>query len=230
VGESILVATQRTPGGLETPRWQTVVGVVEGVRYRGIVDPRLDVYMPAAQSTIRLRDVLVRTAGPRERVIADIQAMARAIDPGVLTGDVVSMTDALARETAPWRFAMRTLSGFGALAATLSMVGLVGLLSLVITLRRRELAIRAALGASPARLRGDVVREALRIVLPAALVGALLAIGLAQLASGLLVDVAPHDPLSVAGAVLGAILLSTAGSLWPAGRAAASDPSEGLRE
>jgi predicted permease len=230
VGELILVATQRKPGGLETPRWQTVVGVVEDARHRGIVDPRLDVYLPAAQSTIRLRDVMVRTVGPPERVIGDIQAMARALDSGVLTGEVTVLTDTVAREKAPWRFAMRIFTGFGALAAVLSVTGLVGLLSLVVTLRRRELAIRAALGASPARLRGLVLGEGLRIVIPSALVGALAAGALSQLASSVLVGVAPHDLMTGASAALIAVSWAAAGALWPARRAAASNPVDALRE
>jgi hypothetical protein len=230
VGEPILVATQRRPGAIETPRWQTVVAVVEDARHRGIVDPRLDLYLPAAQSTNRLREVLVRASGRPEQVVSDIQAVARALDRGVLTGEVVVMTEALAREKAPWRFAMRILTGFGALAAALSMVGLIGLLSLVITLRRRELAIRAALGASPARLRGDVLAEAARIVAPAAIIGALIAAGLARLVTSLLVEVPPHDPAALAGAVAVAVLLSASAALWPARRAVTSDPAAALRD
>jgi len=230
VGELILVATQRKPGGLETPRWQTVVGVVEDARHRGIVDPRLDVYLPAAQSTIRLRDVMVRTVGPPERVIGDIQAMARALDSGVLTGEVTVLTDTVAREKAPWRFAMRILTGFGTLAAMLSVIALVGLLSLVITLRRRELAIRAALGASPARLRRDVLSEAARIVAPAAIIGAVIAAGLARLVTSLLVEVRPHDPAALAGAVTVAVFLSVSAALWPARRAVSSDAAAALRD
>jgi putative ABC transport system permease protein len=230
VGEPILVATQRNPGELEAPRWQTVVGVVEDVRHRGIVDPRLDVYLPAAQSTIRLRDVLVRTSAPADRVIEDIRAMARELDPDVLAADVVTMTDALARETAPWRFAMRILSGFGVLAALLAAVGLMGLLMLIVTLRRRELAIRAALGASRARLGRDVLREAIAISVVASLVGVSTAAGLARLIAGLLVGVGPNDPLALVGAVATVLALSVTGSVWPAGKAAASDPAAALRE
>jgi ABC-type antimicrobial peptide transport system permease subunit len=147
-----------------------------------------------------------------------------------LIGDVTVLTDAVAREKAPWRFAMRIFTGFGALAAVLSVTGLVGLLSLAVTLRRRELAIRAALGASPARLRGLVLGEGVRLVIPAALVGALVAAGLSQLTSTLLAGVAPHDLVAGASAAVVAVLFATAGALWPARRAAASNPGDALRE
>jgi ABC-type antimicrobial peptide transport system permease subunit len=125
---------------------------------------------------------------------------------------------------------MRILTGFGTLAAMLSVIALVGLLSLVITLRRRELAIRAALGASPARLRRDVLSEAARIVAPAAIIGALIAAGLARLVTSLLVEVRPHDPAALAGAVTVAVFLSVSAALWPARRAVSSDAAAALRD
>ena len=123
VGERMLVPSQRAPGSLEQPRWQTVVGVVEDVRYRGITDPRLDVYLPAFQSTIRVRDLLVRAAGPTEQTVSDVLRMARELDPGVVVGDVADLEGVVARETAPWRFAMRVPTGFGVLAAVLAAAG-----------------------------------------------------------------------------------------------------------
>jgi hypothetical protein len=113
VGELMLVPTQRLPGSLETPRWQVVVGVVEDVRYRGITDPRLDVYMPAAQSTIRVGQVLVRTSGPPAQVIADVQQIAHALDPAVLTGEVVTLADVVALRDASAHGLRRARRGAG---------------------------------------------------------------------------------------------------------------------
>jgi predicted permease len=230
IGARMLVPTQRLPGSLEQPRWQTVVGVVEDVRYRGITDPRLDVYLPAAQSTIRVRDLLIRTTSAPAQAVADVLRIARETDPGVVAGDVAVLEDVVARETAPWRFAMRVLTAFGILAAILAASGLVGLVSLVVTLRRRELAIRAAIGATPARLRAHVLSEAMSIAGGAALAGVLLAMSLGQLVAGFLVDTPPNDPLSFAGAIVTTLSLGIGASLWPASRAAASDPGEALRE
>ena len=193
IGELILVPTQRSPGSLESPRWQTVVGVVDDVRYRGITDPRFDIYMPAAQSTIRVRDVLVRTSGSPSLAVSELQRIARELDPDVLAGEVAAMADVVARETAPWRFAMRVLTAFGMLAAVLAAVGLVGLVSLVVTLRRRELGIHAALGATPGQLRAHVLSEAMRIAAVAASLGVLAALAAGRLVRGLLVEVPPYQ-------------------------------------
>jgi predicted permease len=230
VGEQILVPTQRNPGSLETPRWQTVVGVVDDVRYRGITDPRFDVYMPARQSTIRVQDVLVRTAGSPSQVVAEVQQIARELDQGVVTGEVVTLADVVARETAPWRFAMRVLTAFGMLAAILAAVGLAGLVSLVVALGRRELGIRAALGATPGRLRAHVLSEVTWIAAVFTALGLLAALAVGRLVAGLLVDVPSYDPVSLAGAALVTMLLAAAGCLGPARKAATSDPAQTLRE
>lgn len=230
IGEPILVASQRAPGSIEEPRWQTVVGVVEDIRYRGLMDPRLDVYLPAAQSTNRVKQLLVRTTGAPGQVAADVRAIARGLDPAALVGDVAVMADVVARESAPWRFAMRILSAFGMLAAILATVGLVGLVSLVVALRRRELGIRAALGATPARLRAHVLREVIWTAAAAAPVGVLAALALGTFIDGLLVHTAAHDPVSIGGAAILTLCSGVAGCLLPARVAAKSNPAETLRE
>src|SRR5437867_1452991 len=79
VGEQVVVATQRMPGTREQPRWMTVVGVVDDVRYRGLTDPRLDVYLPAAQSTARVQHLLVRTTSDPELLFPAIRTLAREL-------------------------------------------------------------------------------------------------------------------------------------------------------
>lgn len=230
IGELILVATQRAPGSLEQPRWQTVVGVVEDVRYRGITDPRLDLYLPAAQSTNRVQYLLVRTTATPAQVAADVRAIARELDPAVDVGETSAMTDVMTRETAPWRFAMRVLIAFGILAAVLATAGLVGLVGLVVTLRRRELGIRAALGATPGRLRAQVMAETFWTAAAATIVGVLSALALSRLVAGLLVGTHPHDPASIGGAALLTLAVGLLGCMLPAARAAATDPAEALRD
>ena len=230
VGEPILVPTQRAPGSLENPRWQTVVGVVEDVRYRGLTDPRLDVYLPAAQSTLQVKHLLIRTIAEPELLTTSVRALVRSLDPGALVGEIVTMSDVVARETAPWRFAMRALSGFGALAAVLAMVGLMGLVTLLVALQRRELGIRAALGATPGRLRAHVLTEALWIIAAATLLGLVLASAVGRLVQGLLVQTPPHDPVALVGAAVLTSVAGLLGCLLSARRVGATDPTEALRE
>ena len=180
IGQQLVVPTQRDPGPPVQLRWMTVVGVVEDVRYRGVTDPRLDVYLPAAQSTERVKHLMIRTEGDAQPSLAAIRTIAREIDPGAHVGEVVTMSDAVARETAPWRFAMRVLIGYGMLAVVLATAGLTGKVSLAVTLRRRELGIRAALGATPERLRWHVLREAVGVMAIAIAAGTLLSLAMGR--------------------------------------------------
>jgi putative ABC transport system permease protein len=230
VGQLLVVATQRSPPSPRELRWQTVVGVVGDVRYRGLLDPRLDIYLPAAQSTMRVKDVMVRTAGDLEPVIARVRAIALELDPGAFVGEVVLMSDALARESAPWRFAMRVLTFFGGLAALLATVGLVGIVWLVVAMRRRELGVRATLGATPAQLRRHVLVDALWTGGAATMVGVVAALALGRGVAGFLVGTSAHDPVSLlaaAGVTFGAGL---AGCLLAAHGAARISPAEALRD
>ena len=230
IGQRIVVATQRAPGGRDELRWQTVVGVVGDVRYRGLLDPRLDIYLPAAQSTMRVKHLLIRTTGPAEPVIARVRAMARELDPGVHLGEVVLMSDALARESAPWRFAMRVLVFFGGLAAALATIGLIGIVWLVVAMRRRELGIRAALGASPNQLRRHVLRDALWTTSAATIVGVLGALATGRVLEGVLVGASAHDPLSLVGAAAITVCAGGIGCLLAAQGAARTGPTEALRD
>jgi predicted permease len=229
IGERILVPTQRVPGTLEEPRWQTVVGVVEDIRYRGIRDPRLDVYLPAAQSTAEVKQVIVRTEPRHLITAAGVRAIAQKLDPAVHIGEVVTMENVLARETAPWRFAMQVLTGFGIFGALVATVGLTGLVSLVVALRERELGIRAALGATPARLQRHVATEGLLTIAGGSCVGLLIALALGRLIAALLVDTPPHDPISLGGAAAVTLVTGLAGCLLPASRAARREPADTLR-
>ena len=230
IGQRLVVATQRVHGGEKEFRWQTVVGVVGDVRYRGLLDPRLDIYLPAAQSTMRVKHLLIRTTGPAEPVIERVRAIARELDPGVHLGEVVLMSDALARESAPWRFAMRVLVFFGGLAAALATIGLIGIVWLVVAMRRHELGIRAALGASPNQLRTHVLGDALWTTSAATIVGVLGALAVGRVLEGFLVGTSAHDPLSLAGAAAVTVCAGGIGCLLAAQGAARTGPAEALRD
>jgi len=188
------------------------------------------VYLPAAQSTLQVKHLLIRTLAEPELLTTSVRALVRSLDPGALVGEIATMSDVVARETAPWRFAMRALSGFGALAAVLAMVGLMGLVTLVVALRRRELGIRAALGATPGRLRAHVLTEALWIMAAATLLGLVFASAIGRLVQGLLVQTPPHDPVALVGAAVLTSVAGLLGCLLSARRVGATDPTGALRE
>jgi ABC-type antimicrobial peptide transport system permease subunit len=139
------------------------------------------------------------------------------------------MSEVVMAESAPWRVLMRVFVSFAALAGALAAVGLAGVVALSVSARRRELAIRAALGADRARLRRVVFREGLLLVLAGTVAGLLLAIALGRSAAHLLVGVAPHDPLALGIAASVAAATGLVASWLPARRAADANPIEALR-
>jgi hypothetical protein len=230
VGQRLVVAGQREPPGPDELRWQTVVGVVGDVRYRGLLDPRLDIYLPAAQSTMRVKHVLVRTTGPSDPILTTVRTVARELDPAVHVGEVVLMSDALARESAPWRFAMRVLTFFGGVAAVLATVGLVGVVWLVVAMRRRELGVRATLGATPARLRRHVLADAMWTGGIATLSGVLGALAIGRLVSSFLVGISAYDATSLTAAAVITFGAGIAGCLLAAHGAAHISPVDAMRD
>src|SRR5262249_26629117 len=188
IAQRLVIPTQREPGSRDKPRWQTVVGVVEDIRYRGIRDPRLDVYMPARQSTAKVKFLMIRSDAPPGLVGAAVRDIAHDLDGAVQIGDITSMHDVVAQETGPWRFAMRLLIAFGVLAAAIATAGVSGLVSLAISLRLRELAIRSALGAGPGALRANVLREAAVPIATGTVVGVICMLIMGRLASSLLIE------------------------------------------
>jgi putative ABC transport system permease protein len=222
IGRRILLRDERG--------WRTVVGVVADVPYRGLGDARLDVYEPALQSSSTPNYIAVRTGADPVTVATLVRNELPQIAPRAIVDSVATLDGMVARVIAPWRFTAWLLSALGAVAVLLTTVGLIGSVSLEVTNRRRELALRLALGAQ----RRDVLHSAAR---PAAwssglgiLIGILLAIATARAMRSLLFQIEPLDPATwaaVVGLVIAAVGIAT---YLPARRAAAFNPVVLLRE
>jgi putative ABC transport system permease protein len=210
--------------------WQTVVGVVRDVRYRGLTDVRLDLYVPAAQSTHHVQQLMVRTNGDPGAVVPALRAAARELDAGLAVGQVVLMSEAVAAESAPWRFLLRVFVFFAGTSGLLASVGLAGVVLLAAATRRRELAIRAALGAGRARLRTLMLKEGAVLILAGGAAGLLAALVLGRAVAHLLVGVTPHDPLTLFAALTATSIAAAVACAVPAWRAGNADPLEILRE
>ena len=174
-----------------------MVGVVDDVRYRGLNDVRLDTYVPAAQSNQRVRYLMVRATRRGGRLAASVRAAAIAVDPRASVADAGAMADIVAAESAPWRFVVRVFLAFATLAALLSAIGLGTVIALAVSTRRRELAIRAALGADRRRLRAVVMKEGTLLVGLGVLPGWPCALALGRAVAAVLVGVQPHDPIAL---------------------------------
>jgi len=121
------------------------------------------------------------------------------------------------------------LSGFGILALVLSAVGLYGVLSYVVSLRTRELAIRAALGAAPKEVMSLVLKQGMALVIVGLAIGSVLSLLVARFLKSQLLGVEPSDPLTIITVVLLLIVVALVASFLPARRAMKVDPLVALR-
>jgi ABC-type antimicrobial peptide transport system permease subunit len=102
-------------------------------------------------------------------------------------------------------------------------------IALAVSARRRELAIRAALGATGAHLRALVMREGSIMIAAGVAMGLAASLALGRLISAALVGVAPNDPVAIAAAAAAAGIIGLAACWWPSRRAGRTDPLEALR-
>jgi putative ABC transport system permease protein len=127
------------------------------------------------------------------------------------------------------RFAMVVMTAFAALAALLAGIGLYGVLTYLVQLRTREIGIRVALGASPGKVRRQVVRSGLLHAFGGVMTGAAAATAALRVMTARVPGLQPADALLL-GIVAGAMIVAAAAVTWlPARRATAIDPVEALR-
>jgi predicted permease len=209
--------------------WLTVVGVVEDARYRGIQNPRLDVYIPYTQVSDGLHHLVVRTRGDPLALAGAVREQVRALDASAGLGELTTMQRLVDRALAPWRFASALLGGFALAALLLTASGLFAVLHHFVSGRTREIAIRMAVGADPARIRRFVLSQSLTVTVLGVAVGAALSLLLARALGALLYGVDPGDPWSYLGGISLIVLVAGVASLLPARRASRVDATVALR-
>lgn len=215
------------------PIWREVIGVVRDIRGRGLRDtPRLEWYMTMAPGPLGPNPNLTLTVksslSTAEVRRALIDALA-TIDPNVPVGPVVTMESQIARSISVERLLSVTLGFFGLLALALGTMGVYGLVSYSVEIRRREIGLRIALGAERSRVVGLVIGQGARL----ATFGVILGLGGAFYSGGLLESflfgVTSRDAVTL-GAVCAAVTAVTLLSAYlSARRATTVDPLTALR-
>jgi len=217
--------------GVSKP-WLTVVGVVGNVRTQW-PDPDFfqEFYLPYTQYPWDLvpRNLIVRTPMTQTALAVAIQREVLELDKDQPVSDVRTLEDVVGEAVGPQRFAMMLLGVFAALALVLASVGIYGVMAYSVSQRTHEIGIRMALGARGNNVLGMVVGEALVLTLIGAGLGLAGALALTRLLSGLLYNVRPTDPLTLALVSLGLLGVSALASYIPARRATRVDPIVALR-
>jgi putative ABC transport system permease protein len=213
-------------------RWMTVVGVVGDVRQTDLErEPRPALYVPVDQveplpPTVAL---VVRTPASAERAQAGIRQAVSSLDPGLPVYRPASLSQIVSDSLGGRRLAAVLLTAFGAVALALTALGSAALASYSVAQRRREIAVRMALGARQQDIARLFLAETGARVGAGLAGGVLLSYASARALSALLFGVSAHDPAILAGAALLLSATTLGATSLPARRAARVDPMTALR-
>jgi putative ABC transport system permease protein len=225
---------QRLRFGPNAP-WMPIVGVVADAKNRSLTEPaRPEMYFPGLGTWANLAfrseiTLIARTAGDATSLIAPMRRVVASIDPEVPTYEIASMRDVVRTSRAPMITATRLMSAYAIAALLLAVAGTYAVLSYLVAQRRRELAVRMALGATPREIVSLVARESGVMIGAGVLVGLAGALALARLLSGLLYGIGALDATVVLAVVAVASVAGITAATLPARRAALVDPSAALR-
>ncbi len=188
-----------------------------------------EIYLPLWQAQAFSKHLVVRTAADPRAVLVAVERELHAVDPTAAIENPKTLEQIRDDSLASRTFAMQLLIGFSVVGSVLTLVGIYGVISLSVASRRRELAIRSAVGAEQKDIRNLIFGEGFRLIASGVLAGVALAILLSRVLRTFLFEVQPSDPatlLVVAALFVGVALLAC----WvPVRRAAKVDPLEALR-
>src|SRR5262249_8399494 len=216
---------------VENGRTVTVVGVVKNGKYRRLWETPLPfLYLSDDQVGPMRRDLVVRSGGTPAILAGKLRQELKELEPALPPSAIVSVSEYIGLSLLPQRAAAAGAAGLRGIGLLLAAVGLTGLVAWSVARRRREIAIRMALGARAA----DVVR--LEMWRGLALAGGGIALGGAtalastRLIAGMLFGVGPADPWTLLATALLIGAATLVATFLPARRAANADPVRALRD
>jgi predicted permease len=212
-------------------RWYTIVGEVGDVRYDGLAEPPSEtVYFPITSASLpSALSLVVRTEAGEGETLSAIRRIVAALDPAIPTYDEGSLQQLVHDASARARALAVLLAIASVVTLLLGAVGLYGTMAYSVSIRRRELAIRMALGARPADISRMVSLHGLRLAGAGIVIGTACALATSQLLRGLLYGVSPTDLVTLSATPAVLLVVAFIASWIPAHRAAAVPPAEALR-
>jgi len=209
-----------------------VVGVVTTFSYRGLREESEQAFFPmleGGEETDAGGNFYVKIRGTPEQAAQTIRTIVHEADPLLPLTYLRTVDEQIGRSLNTERILATLSGGFGALALLLSLVGLTGVMSFLVTQRTRELGIRIALGARRRSAIWLVLRDAVVMIAAGAAIGLPCVAVLGRLVESQLFGVKPTDPITIAATtlLLGAVALAAA--LVPAYGAATVNPTDALR-
>jgi predicted permease len=225
---------------LNDETWREIVGVVGNVRstFFNTLEWKMDpiVYGPAQQGFETLSNPTATSFGfhlhvraERPLAITDVRNAAATVNAHAAVTELRKVSEVVQEATRQPAFRMTLLLAFAGISVLLAAIGTFGVVSQAVTQRRREIAVRLALGAEHTAILRSIVRRALVTSLAGLLIGTAAALAAGHVLQTLVYGVRPGDPMSLIAAGSTLCFATVAGALIPAFRVMAIDPATVLR-
>jgi putative ABC transport system permease protein len=220
-------------GGRQVDKpWAEIIGIVGDIHQYGLDTPTTpQAYLLYTQEPFSYPGVLlVRSSVAPSALTPAINEQIWSLDKNTLVFNPMLMDQLLSDSLAQRRFTMSLLSGFGIVALVLAAIGIYGVLSCTVAQRTSEIGVRMALGARRSDVGGMVLREAMLLTLLAISVGCVISLLVTRALGGLLFEVSPNDPATLALVAAGVLAVTAFSAFVPAWRATSIEPTSALRQ
>jgi putative ABC transport system permease protein len=235
-GQNPIGQRLRPPGasfGASDDVWHTVIGVAKDVRQRGVERPAgTELYVSLDQHGVSppSMNVVMRTTLAPAALSGTIEQVAHELDAGVPVVRLRDMDSVFAESINRPRLLAQLLGAFAGLALLLAAIGTYGVLSYMVTERRREIGIRVALGATRSHVLTQIMKQGLQVTAIGAAIGLAGALAVNRLIASLLFGVQPTDIVTIAFVIATITAVAVVASWLPAWRASRLDPNVALRD
>jgi predicted permease len=206
-----------------------IVGVCAGFNYRGLRDDSEQAFFPMFEGEDAGATFYIKVRGAPEQAIPSIRRIVREADPRLPILWFRTLNDQVNRSLTTERLLAALSGSFGALALLLSLIGLYGVMSFVVTRRTREIGIRLALGATGASAIRLVLRDAVAMIAVGMAIALPCVAALGKLVQSQLFGVTATDPATIAAAAMVLAVGALAAAFIPAWRASNLSPTDALR-
>lgn len=235
---------QRIASSSRTRVWLTIVGVAANTPVTALAEakPTPILYMPMsiaggpdipvplmAGPDVTVVSYVVRTSSAPEGLVSAVRGAVSGADAELAIAQVRTLQEVLDRASAQMAFTMALLTIAAALALTLSIIGIYGVISYIVSQRTGEIGVRLALGAEPRDVARMVLRQGALVAIAGIIVGLGAALASSQMLESQLYGVSAREPLVLAATSVTLLAVALLGCWLPARRAARVSPVEALR-
>jgi putative ABC transport system permease protein len=218
-------------GLMGRPVERLVVGVVADTRHMRLdVPPEPGVFIPWAQQPMASLTFIMRTQADPGALAPAVTKVMYELDPRVGLARVATLDGLVDQRLRERRFLLVLLGAFAVAAVLVAAIGVFGVMSQAAVERRREIAVRMALGAAPRTILREFVTEAGWMTMTGLVAGLAVAVVATRAITQFLYQVAPFDLVSVAAAAAIVLMIALIAALLPGWRAAKTNPAGVLQE